>query len=92
MFTMTVVDQQSGSITLAVAGKVSKDALPEIARRIVSERKRRRVSLDLSEVTLLDQEAARFFADSIRRGVELLNCPLYIQHWISPQTAHEPEN
>ena len=90
MFTMTVLTEQSGSITLGVGGNVCKDALPAISRLIALEQKRRRVLLDLSEVTLLDQEAVRFFRDRMKRGVELINCPRYIQHWILPQIAHEP--
>ncbi len=91
MFTMTVLSEQSGLVTLAVGGSVSKDVLPEIDRWIAAERKRGRVSLDLSEVTLLDHEAARFFAGMLGRGIALANCPLYLRHWISPRTAHEPE-
>jgi hypothetical protein len=91
MLTMTVLSEQSGSITLGVGGKVCRRTLPELDRLIALEQKRRHVLLDLSEVTLLDQEAARFFGAKLLRGVELVNCPPYIRHWISPQIAHESQ-
>ena len=90
MFSMAILSEQSGAVTLGIAGSVCKEILPELDRFIAAQQQRR-VVLDLSEVTLLDQEAARFFGDKMSRGVELINCPRYIKHWISPQIAYESE-
>ena len=93
MCTTTVSSSQSNSLTLAVAGKVNADSLAEIGRFIESGRRnRQQVVLDLSEVTLLDRAAARFFEETLKRGVEVVNCPTYIKHWISPDTTHDPED
>jgi ABC-type transporter Mla MlaB component len=90
---MIVSSSQSNSLTLAVSGKVNADSLPEIGRFIESgQRNQQQVVLDLSEVTLLDRAAARFFGETLKRGVELVNCPRYIRHWISPEITHEPED
>jgi ABC-type transporter Mla MlaB component len=83
MFTATVSSAQSDSLTLAIAGNVSQDALPEIAQLINHGRRdHEKVILDLSEVTLLDPAAAQFFAEQFRGGVRLVNCPFYIRRWI----------
>jgi ABC-type transporter Mla MlaB component len=83
MFTATVSSTQSDSLTLAIAGKVSQEALPEIALLIDHGRRdHEKVLLDLSEVTLLDPAAAQFFADQFHGGVRLVNCPGYIRRWI----------
>ncbi len=93
MCTMAVSSSQSNSVTLAVCGKVNADSLPEIGRFIENgQRNRQQVVLDLGEVTLLDRAAARFFGETLKRGVEVVNCPLYIKHWISPENTHEPED
>jgi anti-anti-sigma regulatory factor len=93
MCTMTVSSSQSNSVILAVRGKVNADSLPEIGRIIENGRRNcQQVVLDLSEVTLLDRAAARFFGETLKRGVEVVNCPLYIKHWISPETTHESED
>ncbi len=90
---MTVSSNHSNLLTLAVAGKVNADSLSEIGRFIdAGQRNRQQVVLDLSEVTLLDRAAARFFGETLKRGVELVNCPPYIKRWISPDITHEPED
>ena len=79
----TVSSDQADSLTLAISGNVSQDALPEIA--LLIDRARRdheKVILDLGEVTLLDRAAAQFFADQFEGGVRLVNCPVYIRRWI----------
>lgn len=90
MFSMTALTHSAGCITLALAGNVSVDVLPEIDRSIDDGKKTQgRVLLDLSEVTLIDRMAARFFAGHLRAGVELVNCPLYLEPWILRETIHE---
>lgn len=92
MFTATVSSTQSDSLTLAIAGNICQDALPEIALLIDHGRRdHEKVLLDLSEVTLLDPAAAQFFADQFRGGVRLLNCPVYIRRWIV-RDANEDES
>ncbi len=79
----------AGSLVLALEGKVGADALPEIERRMRDgKHDRREVALDLGEVTLIDRDAVRFFAGQLRRGVSLINTPVYIKHWISREAAH----
>ena len=92
MFTATVSSTQSDSLTLALAGHVSYEALPEIALLIDHGRRdHEKVILDLSEVTLLDPAAAQFFAEQFRGGVRLVNCPVYIRRWIVRDTNVEAE-
>src|SRR5579885_1962587 len=69
---MTVLSNPAGPLTLALEGNVSEDALPEIVRLIQDgEQSRRRVVLDLGDVTLMDRVAVRFFASQLRRGIDL---------------------
>lgn len=92
MFSATVSSTQSDSLTLAIAGHVSLEALPEIALLIDHGRRdHEKVILDLSEVTLMDPAAARFFADQFQGGVRLVNCPIYIRRWIVRDANEESE-
>jgi len=93
MFTVTVLPNPSGIRTLALAGSISADSVPEIDRLIKDVRETRsRVALDMGEVTLMDRAAVRFFARQQKRGVTLVNCPGYIAHWISQETnGHESQ-
>ena len=42
-------------------------------------------ALDLEEVTLVDVGAVRFLGGCEQRGIELLDCAPYIQHWIASE-------
>jgi anti-anti-sigma regulatory factor len=90
MFSLTAVTGSGGSVVLALAGTVREDAIPEICRLISDEEKHdARVALDLSEVTLIDRVAARFFAEQMERGLELVDCPAYLRCWILREVRHE---
>jgi ABC-type transporter Mla MlaB component len=92
MFTTTVSSNQSDSLTLAISGNVSQEALGEIALLIDHGRRdHEKVFLDLSEVTLLDPAAAQFFAEQFRGGVRLVNCPVYLRRWIVRDANEENE-
>jgi NodT family efflux transporter outer membrane factor (OMF) lipoprotein len=88
MFRMTEFSSPAGCMILALEGSVGAASLPEITRHIKSgKQNRKQVALDLGEVTLLDKAAARFFAGQHKRGVELMNCPVYLQRWISQEAG-----
>ena len=56
------------------------DGLPELLAEI--EKCTPLPSLDLEEVTLLDRESVRFLIRCESKGVQLVNCPLYVREWI----------
>ena len=93
MSTVGIVSQRAGRVTLALKGNVYGEMLPQINRAIdqaigqaidQNGAVEKQVNLDLSEVRLLDREAARFLAEQSRRGIELVNCPQYLTLWILP--------
>ncbi len=86
MFSLTATPKADGFVILALTGSVSEDVLPEIHRLIDADG---RVALDLSEVTLMDRTAARFFAEQVRRGIELVDCPLYLRRWILREITND---
>lgn len=90
MCTLTPQSGTSGASILALAGTVDGAALEEIGDFIRSNREARHaIVLDLSDVTLLDRAAAQFLAEQRKRGVELVNCPSYIEPWISRESNDE---
>lgn len=92
MFSVMTSSNSADGLTLALIGSVSADVLPEIDRLVHDGRQRRgRVKLDLSEVTLMDRRAARFFAEQLGCGVELVDCPNYLRHWITREIINEPQ-
>jgi anti-anti-sigma regulatory factor len=89
MCILTPQTSAAGVATLALAGRVESDALPAIAGFIRRSREAgSQIVLDMSDVTLLDRTAAQFFARQRQHGVELINCPSYIEPWISREANH----
>lgn len=91
MFSVMTSSNSASGLTLALIGSVSADVLPEIDRLVDDGRRQGRVKLDLSEVTLMDRRAARFFAEQLGRGVELVDCPKYLRHWITREIINGPQ-
>ncbi len=80
------------SITLLLNGKFSEDAIPELAESLLHARQQHKcVELDLSEVTLVDRQAVRYFSEQASQEVKLVNCPIYLRRWIS-QVSDETES
>ena len=75
--------EAAGAVRLALAGRMTANALGELRRAIDRVRRRRnRVLLDLSEVTLVDRPSLAFLAEQTRDETELINCPAYLESWI----------
>jgi len=77
-------DPQGQAVTLLLNGRFGADSLADLERDIFRARQaQREVVLDLSEVTLIDRKSARFLADQTVNDVKLVNCPGYLQRWIT---------
>jgi anti-anti-sigma regulatory factor len=78
----------SGPVTLTLAGKCSGGSLGELRRAIEKARRmQKQIVIDMSEVTLVDRPSLQFLAAQARDQVKLINCPEYIEPWISRETA-----
>ncbi len=73
----------SGPVTLTLAGSAEETSLVELEQAIeIARRTDKPVFLDLSEITLLDRKSLQFLISQMRRNVQLLNCPQYIERWL----------
>jgi len=80
------------SITLLLDGKLSEDALPALRQSISAARQaKQKIYMDLSEVTLVDRKAVQYLSQQAADDIEIVNCPIYLRHWIH-QESHELEN
>src|SRR5258708_37789498 len=84
-----------GTITvLRLVGRINAKHLDEL-NQLIADAKPKVVKLDLSEVTLVDVDVIRFFADQERQGVELVKCSPYIREWIQREqtvSSGQPED
>jgi ABC-type transporter Mla MlaB component len=80
------------SVTLLLDGKFSEDALPALKQTISAARlAKQTIYIDLSEVTLVDRKAVQYFSEQVADDVRLVNCPIYLRHWIR-QVSDDVEN
>ena len=75
----------TGTVRLALAGSLHLNSLGELRRAIDRARRQHfhRVALDLSEITLADRASIDFLAQQSREQIELINCPAYLESWIT---------
>ena len=66
---------------LRLSGRIQEEYLSQLQTEI--EQCTDTPKLDLKEVNLLDRPSVRFLMRCESQGIRLVNCPLYIQEWIS---------
>jgi hypothetical protein len=69
------------NVVLRVCGRVQVEHVGTIEELIGEEC--RGAVLDLMEVMLVDRDVVTFLAACERKGVELRNCPAFLQEWIA---------
>ena len=70
-------------VIYTMSGRVGAENLAELKTLFNSEANGRRITLDLKDLTLVDQDAVRFLERCEADNIQLKNCPTYIRHWIT---------
>jgi hypothetical protein len=74
--------EDNGHAIFALSGRIEGRHVSELHELLDAESKPTEVTLDLTEVKLVDREAIRFLAACQARGIGLKDCPSYIRRWI----------
>jgi hypothetical protein len=85
MWKVQTLYEDKASITLSLSGRLQCAQVKEL--RPFLENENRKITLDLREVDIVDRETVAFLSDCAVDGVELMNCPLYIEQWIAKERA-----
>ena len=75
----------NGEVVFTVSGRMDAENLRELKTLLSSEPNGRRITLDLKELTLVDQDAVRFLERCEIDNMQLKNCPAYIREWITTE-------
>jgi hypothetical protein len=73
-------------VVLRVCGRIQVEHAGTIEELIGEECQG--VILDLTEVMLVDRNVVTFLAACERKGIELRNCPAFLQEWIAKEQLH----
>jgi anti-anti-sigma regulatory factor len=69
------------STVLKLSGRIQEENLSELQVEI--EHCTDSPKLDLKDVNILDRPSVRFLIQCEVQGIQLVNCPLYIEEWIT---------
>ena len=84
--------EDNGRAIFALSGRIEASHVPELHELLEAEVEPAEVTLDLTEVKLVDREAIRFLAACKARGIELKDCPSYIHTWIEQGSDRSHES
>ena len=73
----------NGEVIFTVSGRMDAENLDELKKLFISEAGGSRITLDLKELTLVDQDAVTFLERCEANNIELRNCAAYIREWIT---------
>jgi len=73
----------NGDVVFTLSGRMDAENLAELKTLFRSEASGRRITLDLKELTLVDQDAVSFLERCEADNSQLKNCPAYIREWIT---------
>ena len=72
-----------GKFTVFVlSGRIEIQAIAELRRLFELQPNSRDIVLDLKDVSMVDRDTLRFFADCEADGAKLENCAAYIREWM----------
>jgi hypothetical protein len=73
----------NGEVVFSLSGRMSLEDIVELETQIKSEASGRQLVLDLSQVTLVGQDAIAFLARCEADNITLKNCAAYVREWIT---------
>jgi hypothetical protein len=73
----------NGHVVFAVSGRLEADSLCELSALLAQESSAREITLELTDLVLVDRDAVVFLRACADKGIELRNCPQYIRTWMA---------
>ena len=74
---------ENGEVVIKLSGRMDAENVGELETLVSEGEKGRRIVLDLSDLTLVDQDAVSFLKRCEADNITLKNCPAYIREWIT---------
>ena len=76
-------------VVFTLSGRMDAENLDELKKLFIAEARGRRISLDLKELTLVDQDAVTFLERCEADNIQLKNCSAYIREWITRERGQK---
>jgi hypothetical protein len=72
-----------GDVVFTLSGQMDEEAIAGLQSLIRSEASGRRITLDLRDLTLVNEDGIIFLESCESNGTTLENCPAYVREWIN---------
>ena len=69
-------------VVLKLSGRIETENIAELETLLSGETSGRSIILELSDITLVDQDVVNFLRRCETDGIKLKNCPAYVREWI----------
>jgi hypothetical protein len=73
----------NGDVVFAISGRLEHEGLIELSALMAEESAGRSIALELQDLVLVGRDAVNFLRECAEKGIELRNCPRYIQDWMA---------
>ena len=82
---LRITRSANGEVVFKLSGRIEAENIRELEALLSAETNGRHLLLDLSDLTLVDQDVVSFLRDSEADGIELRNCPAYVREWMKQE-------
>jgi len=77
----------AGHAVFSLCGRITECDVPELQRLFCGGAEPSEVTLDLTELRLVDRQVVRFLAACEDQGIKLTNCPNYVRQWMGKRSV-----
>jgi ABC-type transporter Mla MlaB component len=93
VFKITTNNEDPESIKVNLCGHFTVEYVPEVEKALSRTGTRlKKLTLDLSEVTLVDRAAIMFLCVARSKNIVIQNAPLYVRYWMEQEICKRPFN
>jgi anti-anti-sigma regulatory factor len=72
----------NGEVVFKLSGRIETKNIAELEALLSGETSGRGIFLDLSDMTLVDQDVVNFLRHCETDGIKLKNCQAYVREWM----------
>ena len=84
---LRITKTENGEVVFKLSGRIETENIAELKALLSAETNGRHVLLDLSDLTLVDQDVVSFLRHSEADGIELKNCPACVREWMKQEKS-----
>ena len=91
MFKITTDNEKPEFTTVNLCGRFTREYIPEVEKQLShTSTRRKKLALDLAEVTFVDRAAIAFLCAARSRNIAIQNARLYVGLWMDQEDCKGP--